>query len=471
MSWQFCGSGRTCSSTSWSTSATASPTAPRPASRRCSNVGMEVTVAEYRNGNEKENSVRKITGLNKATDVTMKRGVIGSLNLYQLARPDPERRPGRAADGHHPAPERGPHAGRPDLEAPARADHQARQRPVQRQGHGRGDGGADPLLRTPRDGVGVAIASPAIAAGHPVRAAASAARRRPAADGHRGVRRPRRARSARHAGAGRGPGVSSRPCSGATSSWVRSSATGAGGRGAAAACRWRASSATAAVAAGWCASPGRPPRRSSFPSRGSFGWSRHERRAPPGGPTPRRYEPARRAAGPRTSRSGRRRAARGWRSSRRGRLTASLRTGGIGRVRLAAPAPGSGRARPRRRPAVRPRLVDDGLRRAGSRRRARDRQRRPRVTLGAVEAFRSGTPVPDVDGRVRWVGDLPDGHASGTRRRSRGGCRRDDDQCRDLARRGADRGRLGSPGRRGRDLVADGGGRADRTGRRRAVAR
>ena len=46
-------------------------------------IGMEVTVAEYRNGNEKENSVRKITGLNKATDVTLKRGVIGSLDLYQ----------------------------------------------------------------------------------------------------------------------------------------------------------------------------------------------------------------------------------------------------------------------------------------------------------------------------------------------------------------------------------------------------
>jgi phage tail-like protein len=43
---------------------------------------MEVTVSEYRNGNEKENSVRKITGLNKSTDVTMKRGVIGSLKLY-----------------------------------------------------------------------------------------------------------------------------------------------------------------------------------------------------------------------------------------------------------------------------------------------------------------------------------------------------------------------------------------------------
>jgi len=44
-----------------------------------SNIGMEVTVAEYRNGNSPENSVRKITGLNKATDVTLKRGVIGSL--------------------------------------------------------------------------------------------------------------------------------------------------------------------------------------------------------------------------------------------------------------------------------------------------------------------------------------------------------------------------------------------------------
>ncbi|MCX9158482.1 phage tail protein [Niveibacterium sp. 24ML] len=47
-----------------------------------SGIGMEVTVAEYRNGNERENSVRKITGLNKSTDVTLKRGVIGSLRLY-----------------------------------------------------------------------------------------------------------------------------------------------------------------------------------------------------------------------------------------------------------------------------------------------------------------------------------------------------------------------------------------------------
>jgi|SRR5215211_4037060 len=48
-----------------------------------SEIGMEVTVSEYRNGNERENSVRKITGLNKSSDVTLKRGVIGSLSLYQ----------------------------------------------------------------------------------------------------------------------------------------------------------------------------------------------------------------------------------------------------------------------------------------------------------------------------------------------------------------------------------------------------
>src|SRR4029453_1515691 len=56
---------------------------PQAGFQECSNVGMEVTVAEYRNGNERENSVRKITGLNKATDVTLKRGVIGALNLYE----------------------------------------------------------------------------------------------------------------------------------------------------------------------------------------------------------------------------------------------------------------------------------------------------------------------------------------------------------------------------------------------------
>jgi phage tail-like protein len=56
---------------------------PEAGFQEVSGIGMEVTVAEYRNGNERENAVRKITGLNKTTDVTLKRGVIGSLKLYQ----------------------------------------------------------------------------------------------------------------------------------------------------------------------------------------------------------------------------------------------------------------------------------------------------------------------------------------------------------------------------------------------------
>jgi phage tail-like protein len=45
-------------------------------------IDMEVAVAEYRNGNERENQVRKITGLAKYANLTLKRGVIGSLSLY-----------------------------------------------------------------------------------------------------------------------------------------------------------------------------------------------------------------------------------------------------------------------------------------------------------------------------------------------------------------------------------------------------
>ena len=56
---------------------------PKAGFQEVSGIGMEVTIAEYRAGNSKENSVIKITGLNKCTDVTMKRGIIGSLDLYQ----------------------------------------------------------------------------------------------------------------------------------------------------------------------------------------------------------------------------------------------------------------------------------------------------------------------------------------------------------------------------------------------------
>jgi phage tail-like protein len=46
-------------------------------------IGMEVAVTEYRNGNSKENQVIKLTGLGRYPDVTFKRGLIGSLSLYQ----------------------------------------------------------------------------------------------------------------------------------------------------------------------------------------------------------------------------------------------------------------------------------------------------------------------------------------------------------------------------------------------------
>lgn len=51
---------------------------PQAGFQEVSGIGMEVTVAEYRPCNHKENSVMKITGMNKSTDVTLKRGVIDS---------------------------------------------------------------------------------------------------------------------------------------------------------------------------------------------------------------------------------------------------------------------------------------------------------------------------------------------------------------------------------------------------------
>jgi phage tail-like protein len=56
---------------------------PEAGFQECSEIGMSVDVIEYRNGNEKENNVRKLTGLARVNDVTLRRGIIGSLNLYQ----------------------------------------------------------------------------------------------------------------------------------------------------------------------------------------------------------------------------------------------------------------------------------------------------------------------------------------------------------------------------------------------------
>ena len=48
-----------------------------------SGLNAEVTIAEYRAGNDRVNYVRKVPGIHKAGDVTLKRGVIGAQNLYE----------------------------------------------------------------------------------------------------------------------------------------------------------------------------------------------------------------------------------------------------------------------------------------------------------------------------------------------------------------------------------------------------
>lgn len=47
-----------------------------------SGLGTEVNIAEYRNGNEKENHVRKIPGTHKVSDVTLKRGVVNAQDFW-----------------------------------------------------------------------------------------------------------------------------------------------------------------------------------------------------------------------------------------------------------------------------------------------------------------------------------------------------------------------------------------------------
>lgn len=62
---------------------TGSTDGPQAGFQEISGIGMSVDVVEYRNGNAKENSPIKLTGLNHVSDVTLRRGLIGSLDLYQ----------------------------------------------------------------------------------------------------------------------------------------------------------------------------------------------------------------------------------------------------------------------------------------------------------------------------------------------------------------------------------------------------
>lgn len=56
---------------------------PRAGFQEVSGLSTEVTVIEYRNGNDRDNAVRKLTGLAKTSDVTLKRGLIGATDLFE----------------------------------------------------------------------------------------------------------------------------------------------------------------------------------------------------------------------------------------------------------------------------------------------------------------------------------------------------------------------------------------------------
>ena len=45
-------------------------------------ISAAIDVIEYRNGNDKVNTFRKVPGLHRVNDVTLKRGVVGSTTLF-----------------------------------------------------------------------------------------------------------------------------------------------------------------------------------------------------------------------------------------------------------------------------------------------------------------------------------------------------------------------------------------------------
>lgn len=49
-------------------------------------LGVEVSYSEYRNGNERVNTARKVPNTHKNDDVTLKRGVVGSPDLFMWVR-------------------------------------------------------------------------------------------------------------------------------------------------------------------------------------------------------------------------------------------------------------------------------------------------------------------------------------------------------------------------------------------------
>ena len=60
-----------------------------------SGIGTEITIAEYRNGNAAENHVEMIPGISKTMQLTLKRGVVNSTDLWRWI--DDTRRTGPSA--------------------------------------------------------------------------------------------------------------------------------------------------------------------------------------------------------------------------------------------------------------------------------------------------------------------------------------------------------------------------------------
>ena len=89
-----------------------------------SGLGIEVDDAEYRNGNEKDNHVRKMNGLYKSSDVTLKRGLIGTTDFFAWVDLTRTRQPEVAQPRDHRAHGRSAHPGGDDLEAQRRATHE-----------------------------------------------------------------------------------------------------------------------------------------------------------------------------------------------------------------------------------------------------------------------------------------------------------------------------------------------------------
>lgn len=70
-----------------------SPTTAQGGFSDVSGLGTEITLMEYRQGNDVENRVRKIPALHKSGDVTLKRGIMGLRSFWDwinVTRTNPE---------------------------------------------------------------------------------------------------------------------------------------------------------------------------------------------------------------------------------------------------------------------------------------------------------------------------------------------------------------------------------------------